>query len=427
MDTLERSGVSADPRRRAALLQHVKSQNSANETWDRALSYGKWLFFIFAPVGLVLFGAIWPSRKLLTGFGICLFLVGLMVMVTALMRNIFGFQSVWHKFRGEKLFLGDNYLEFSMSGAAPGLRGDSPYVWRMKYQDVRRMEYDRKFKTLRIVGRFDEENSKKADVEGLPKGMRPMKHPENRPDGAVYLEFFLIFPDSERLLEELEERCGVYIHPARRADDMADLRDLPGIKPEKPVIKPMAGGLTLFMAMFLVALGWQSKWLEQNPYRPYPPTEESMLGRTFDINEPAVLDGLRITLKSVSLPEEGSGERRILFDMENTCGEAVLFHTALDSQSNVSAAVMTRSGLETRRARGTEDSRRVLIEPGGIYEMELYVRLYPEDEQIPLVIFINSDLWPPERPFWREEYVGVTVDIGGKKAKSNEVVFKASE
>ncbi len=421
MDTLKGGAISADPRRRAALLQLAKAENPANERWDGALSYGKWMFLTLAPAGLMLFGAVWPSARLLTGFWAGLSFAGLLlVLLPALVRKIFGLQSAWHKFDGEELLLGEDYLEFSMYGVAPGFRRDVPYVWRMRYADVRRLEYDRKQKCLRIVGRFDEDASRKADAAGLPKGMRPMAHPEARPEGAVYLELFLIFPEADRLLEELEERCGVYMHPARRADDMADLRDLPGLNPEKQVIKPMIAGLVFFAAIFLIALSIQGGWLEQNPYRPYPPTEKSMLGKAFGVGESAVLDGLRITLKSAD--GDSGYDALLVFELENTCELPVHFHNVSDRQSNVRAEVMTQTGPERREARGDEDGL-VRIEPGGVYNMKLRVELGSDNNDAGLIISINSDRWPLEKPFWREEYTGGTVEIGGKMVKDNEVVF----
>lgn len=421
MDILEERRILADPRRRAALLRLIQAENPANEAWEKALGYGKWLFFVAAPVGLVLFGAVWPSRRLLTGFAVCLSLAGLaLVLLPALIRRLFGVCSVWHKFRDEELTLGADWMAFSMRGAAPGLRGEE-YVWRVGYADIKRLEYDRKLKTLRVVGRFDEAGSHKADVFGLPKGMLPTPRPERLPEGAVHMEFPLYFPRADELVEELERRSGVYVHPARRADDMADLRDLPGLRPEKDVVKPMLGGLAAFAAAFLVVLAWQGGWLEKNPYAPYPAMDAAMLGRTFGPGEAAVLDGVRITLSGAQA--DGEGRLRVGLKMENASGAAILLRTPADPQSNVRAAALTRSGQSALAVEGPEAAR-VLIEPGGLYELELLIACGEAEAMQAVLIRIDSDRWPPEKPFWREEYLGGTVETKAGRLKSNELVFR---
>ena len=368
-----------------ALLGSLEKKNWA---WRKLFHYGRWVFYFTSALTLILFGPLWPSRRILVLLGFLLTAGAVLLLLAAVMRRRLGSDSVWHKLCGEELTLGEDSLSFSARCSLPKMREGDPFVWKMLYRDIKRLEYDRARKLIRVVGTFDESYEKPA-LRDLPAPMRQ----DGKPSYNDALEIPLYFPEPEALLEELERRCGVFFHPARRADDMADLNYLPGLKSAR-VIRPTFAGVAAFCVLFSITFFLQGLWLDSHPYEPFPKTDEAMLNKTFSVGETAVLNGAEITLLSVNETFE------VFFTLTNKTDADIMF----DLSEGGNAAAYYEAGGELFSCAFTADEPLVRIVPGGVYVFSLCMSCDGNPEAFKF--FINSADWPADKPFWREKYKG---------------------
>ncbi len=416
----EQGPLEADTRRRSRILHLAAKQNPANERWKAFLELVRGAFAVLALLILVLFGFVWPSPDLLTlGFGAVAALTFLLGLLPAALREYMGCPSGWHRYDRERLCLGEEALTLIMNRRR-GLpwQGAEEFVWVMPYAGIKRLEYDRALKRVRVIGSIDPDASRIPAGQDLPKGMRAAEQVSKAQ--ARYVDIPMYFAGGDEMIAELEARSGTFVHPAKRADDMADLRDLPGLTPEPKFFRSLTMGLAAFCALFLLVFLWQGQYLKTHPYVPFAPTDKQTLRGVHSAGEDVMLDGCRVTVEAAR--REGD-LIAVSLSLENANDTDVMFHAPGDEKCNVAARCFDGGEELPCVLEGGQDVR-VQIAPGGEVKLTFAVRV-PEGSPDSLLLLINSDEWPAYPDFWRKPYKGNAVWLEGGDApvKGNEIAF----
>jgi hypothetical protein len=393
----------------ARILRLARDRNPANALPDKLCRIGFAVFLLLAPISLLVWGAVFKNVTLILVFwlGLSLFAV-LPVLLTVYIRQTFGFASKLHKFHSPALALTPDRIILEMKRQAIFRGKNSPSIRReFLYSRISRLEYDRASKTLIVSS------------AGSPSSA---------------MEIVLFYENSDVIVREIESRSGAFVHPAMRGDDYADLRDLPGVKRDRNLLRPMSVAVLAFcLASLMTALAIRAH-NQNNPYLPFPRTQEMFLVGRFGIGDTVTLDGCDITLM---------GAARAGSDARGTCYQILLqLHNGNDS------AIRMRGGEAYRDSPGNilfyaikEDGRSVLLQtappPPGFIGVNLpppprlqsrrnvnaTFFVWLEDDVKEVEIRINSDYWPPADILRDVTYTGGFVDIGGISFKSNEVRF----
>ncbi|MDR0248782.1 MAG: hypothetical protein LBI44_03875 [Oscillospiraceae bacterium] len=411
-----------DKARRAKILQAARMRHPGFALWRRLRVYGCSAAFASAAVSYLLFGRLLRAEPLvMAGFWLLL----LSVCFVALLYGAVYFRghfTCWDKASKEVLLLREDELIYSLDAAGRLPRKRESYHWTMPYEKVARADYDRAFKRLRVYGRFDEECSRKPPPgkTGLPQGMTRLPPSGKRKDGEVYLDIPLYYEGSPELLARVEELCGVYIRPAVRGDDAADLRDLPGLRAARPVLRPLAA-FTLAAAVALLTLAGQlRREAEENPWQPYPLTSEQTLVTTHKVGETALLDGCFVTLESAE-PGKDGGMLLSFFWENGKDNPPLLLHLDKNTPNFLVYAVMPDGSAELC-SYIVPSERLVKIMPGGQFPCEMLFSLPPE--AIMMRVEFNSDRWASDGKFWTGDYLGRETLINGKAYLHNRVLFQ---
>ncbi|MDR1736406.1 MAG: hypothetical protein LBR85_06020 [Oscillospiraceae bacterium] len=407
--------------RRSRILRLRAHSHPEYPIWRGVFLYGGWISVAVGLFAMPLFGIWWRIETAVWAAFAVSFVLGVIVLCALGFTALTGRFTCWTLVSREDLTLDETVLRYSLTpnSRRPWKREPiKPFIWVMPYQNVTRLDYDRSMKCLRVFGRFDEEASRKPDEKSLrlPRGMTAISKPESRPDKDFYLEVPLYYDDSTELLRLLERRAGVFIHPAIRGDDYADLRDLPGLKPNAPVMR----ALSLFLVVLCVialALAADLRGSRRNPWQPYPLTEEDVLTGSFDVGESFLLDGCRVTLESAEPGRDGGLEISLLFSNENDA--AILLHLGKQQGNVIASAKTTQGDMPCNYI--PPDNPRVQIAPGGVYHYDTLYSL-PSGAQS-FTIEINSDRWAENPRFWESDYLGREVVIDGEVYLHNRARF----
>ncbi len=397
----------ADFTRRSKLLQHCKREHAGGELRDSLCLYGFGTFITLSMVTILLFGVFWSSKTLvITGLTVSTALGGALLLTVYTFYSK-RFYSCWHRFTKEKLTLTETELIFQMTEKS--LRSkQEPFVWVIPYASIIRIEYDRSSKRFKVTGRYNESSSKKpvmTDALPLPRGMLRRENDAARIDSDFYLEIPAYFKKTDEILQFLEIKTAIFIHPAMRGDDYADLRDLPGLKKQPVIFRPLLLSLVMSISISLILVFNISRNERLNPYSPYPPTEEAYLTGVFDVGESIVLDGCRITLSESTL-SDNKLSLKITWNNENTDQRILL--RLFGKSSNISASakaadLSAATGFSVNPAEMLAPEKSdILLEKLGEYTCEL-VFILPENTEL-FRINISSDRWAPRTQFWMPEY-----------------------
>jgi hypothetical protein len=392
------------------ILRMARDRNEANILPDKLCRVGVTLFLLLASAGLLVWGLIFRNATLVLAFWAALSVfVALPVLLTVYIRQILGVASKLHKYHSPALTLAPDRIILEMKRHAL-FRGKHPPSIKREflYSRIARLEYDRSLKTLRAVS-----------AGGLP---------------SVSMEIVLYYDNSDAIVKEIEKRSGVFIHPAMRGDDYADLRDLPGLKRESSLLRPVSIAVLVFcLASLLTVLSIRS-YNQNNPYLPYPRTQEMYLIGRFGVGDTVTLDGCDITLQGVT---------RVGSDARGVCYQFLLtLHNRNDS------TIRLRAGETYKDSPGNiqfsavmEDGRVIPLQTAPPPPGHIGVNLPPPSRLAPhrnvsvtffvwvaddvdaVEMTVNSDYWPPADILRDVTYSGGFADIGGMTVKSNETRF----
>ncbi|MCL2030009.1 MAG: hypothetical protein FWG93_00540 [Oscillospiraceae bacterium] len=414
----------SDAVRRTRILRLLETSHEEHRFWRTALLYGAWTGVAAGVCGVPLFGLWWRSESLMwAAFAASAGLTLLVLAVTALLA-LTGRMTCRLLVAGERVDLGETEMTYRVtrkdlrfwSGSA-----GATYIWAVPYDAVTRMDYDRGAKTLRVHGRHREEGCRKPPPKAwprAPRGMVGFPDPERRQDKDFFVDIPLYYTDSVTLLQELEQRTGVFIFPAMRGDDYADLRDLPGLAPRRSIHRPLA----LYLAALCLGTLWvarDARQTAQTPWQPYPPTSEEALARTHRLGGSVILDGCRVTLERADPGRDGGINVTLLFENLNE-DMPVLLHLG-KREPNLTATALTPLG-ETECNYIPPDNPLVLLAPGGAYHHDVLYAL-PKDTSA-VILEINSDRWASSTHFWEPEYLGRPVVVNGMETLHNRVRFQ---
>ena len=416
------------PERRLKILMLQQQRHERFAFWSAFLSYSAWSALVSGLFGLLVCG-FWLRALPLFWVALSIsLLLGLAAAGASFYLSGPGALTPWLHFSGEVLEMEDEALVYRLSALPllPFKTARTQYVWVLPYANLLRMEYDRSAKLLRLFGRFDESRCVKPPepFSRLPRGMRFYAHPERRPAQDFYIDLPLYYGQSQELLQNLEEKAGCFIHPALRGDDYADLQELPGAR--KPF--PMTRVMSLFLALLLTAGSttalWLQRYLEDNPWQPYPPTALETLVKTHQPGDTVILDGCRVTMERAVPGKDGGVRVSMVWENQNKA-ESLLLHLGL--QNGNIAAYALRPGedgkmQETLCAYIPPREQQVLITPGGVRSVELLFQT-PEDTTA-LRVVLNSDRWASHNRFWEPEYLGRPITVNGEDYWHNQVVFE---
>lgn len=407
--------------RRSRILHLRETSHGEYSLWRTVMMYGGWISVAAGICGVPLFGLWWRREAWMLSVFCLSAALGLLVLAAGVFLAFTGRLSCWTLLDHERLTLGEEDLVYRVTRVKQHISRNVPeqeYVWTMPYADITRMDYERGTKCLRVFGRFREENCVRPPEKGLhlPKGMTLLAS-ERKTDKDIYLDIPLYYDESVELLKELEERTGVFIQPAMRGDDYADLRDLPGLKPRQPVLRAFALFLALLgLGTLLITAdlrrGGQQEW------QPYPPTAAEMLTGSFSVGDSILLDGCRITLEKAEPGSNGGLSMSLLFENLNE-SMSVLLHLG-KQQSNIAARAQTLLG-EAACNYIPPDNPLVQLAPGGAYHYDVIYQIPANTQSVTLEI--NSDRWASNTHFWEPEYLGRTILIGGVEYLHNRVHF----
>ncbi|MDR0294306.1 MAG: hypothetical protein LBH95_09185 [Oscillospiraceae bacterium] len=398
--------------RYARVLRLARERNPANVLPDKLCRVGMGLFMTLAAADLAVWGALFANATLLlASWAVISLLIILPVLLTAYIRQALGLASKLHKFHSPALILAPDRVILEMKRHMLFRGKHSPTVRReFLYDRVDRLEYDRSSKTLRLSS---------AGAQ------------------APSLEVVMFYENSDAIIREIEERSGVFVHPAMRGDDYADLRDLPGLRRERSLLRPMSVGALVFcLASLLTVLAIRSH-NQNNPYLPYPRTQEAFLVGRFGVGDTVTLDGCDITLNGVT--RAGSDARGVCYQFLVTV------------RNGNASPIRMRSGEAYKDSPGnilftavTEGSKTVPLETSGPPPGYVGVNLpcpsrLPSGKNVGLTFFIwvpdgaervemtvNSDYWPPADILRDVTYTGGITEIGNRPVKNNEVCFSLS-
>ena len=413
-----------DAARRARILRMLETSHEEYRFWRTALLYGGWISVAAGVCGVPLFGLWWRAQTLMwAAFGLSAGL-GLLVLATAGLLSLSGRMTCWLLAADERADLCETELVFRVTRKSRRFwsrRAGVTYVWAVPYTAVTRMDYDRGAKTLRVQGRHREEGSRKPPPKAwprAPRGMIDLPGPERRQDKEFFVDIPLYCKDSVALLRELEQRTGVFIFPAMRGDDYADLRDLPGL-PKKPPVQRL---LALYLGVLCVGTLWVARdayRAAQTPWQPYPPTAEEALARTHTLYDSVVLDGCRITLERAWPGRDGGLNVSLLFENLNE-DMPVLLHLGKREPNLIATARTPQGGQECNYI--PPDNPLVRLEPNGAYHYDVLYAL-PKEATV-MTLEINSDRWAANTRFWEPEYLGRPVFVNGMETLHNRVRFQ---
>lgn len=423
----------ADPARYARILRLMREQNPKNHLPDTLCKTGATLFIILSAVSLAVWGAVFfNSTWLLRSWLINSLAIGLPALLLSYFRNTTGLSSWLHRYTVPSVSLGDESLTMELRlNIRWRASADKIYKYVIPYKQIRRIEYDRGVKLLRIYGTPDNNTSVFCRDSLLPEASRPRDGSTGAREKGFYIEVPLIFGKSGDFVRELESRCGVYA--ALRGDDYAELRDLPGLRPDHQLVRPMSVILllsTLCVMLAVLALrGYYSKY----PYTPYEKTDPAILAAEHGLKSLVTLDGLDITVESVTrVGRENESCYQVLLRLENHNENAVRLRVGKrfrDSETNLAFFTVNESGV-TGRLELTEPPPGYpgvylpppdKLEPGKNTDVTLYL-VVPDGTQN-IMMTVNSDYWPPEDMFRDVYYKGGYVMLDGEAVKDNEVKF----
>ena len=394
------------------ILRLARERNPKNTLPDKLCRAGLKLFLILAAADLLIWGAIFRNATLiLTSWAVISIFIALPALLTAYIRQSFGFASKLHKYHTPVLLLAPDRVILEMKRNAIFRGKHSPTVRReFLYSRVARIEYDRSAKSLRLSS------------SGTP---------------CVSMEIVMFYENSEIIIREIEKRSGVFIHPAMQGDDYADLRDLPGLKRERHLLRPMSIGVLVFcLASLLTALSIRS-YNHKNPYMPYPKTQEMFLTGRFAAGDTVTLDGCDFTLNGVT--RAGSDARGVcyqfLLTIHNTNASTIRLRAGeryKDSPGNLLFTAQTTDGRTIRLETSDPPPGYVGVNlpcpprltAGKMLSVTFFVWVPDNAERVELTI--NSDYWPPADFLRDVTYTGFDADVGGRTVKSNETRFSLS-
>ncbi|MDR0326070.1 MAG: hypothetical protein LBI19_08275 [Oscillospiraceae bacterium] len=395
--------------RYARILRLARENNPSNALPDKLCRVGWGLFILLAAADLLVWGLLFANSTLvLASWAILSVFVALPVLLTAYIRQAFGLASDLHKFHSPSLTLAPDRLILEMKRHMLFRGKHSPTVRReFLYSRISRLEYDRSAKTLRVSS----------------AGASPAS-----------LEIVMLYDNSDIIIGEIEKRSNSFIHPAMRGDDYADLRDLPGLKRERALLRPMSVAVLAFcLASLLTVLSIRSH-NQNNPYQPYPKTQEAFLVGRFGVGDTVTLDGCDITLNGVT--RAGSDARGVCYQflvtLNNKNDSPIRLRAGepyKDSPGNILFTAATAEGktipLETTGPPPGYVSVNLPCPPrlpaGKNISVTFFVWVPDSAESVEMAF--NSDYWPPTDILRDVTYTGSMVDAGGRPVKSNETRF----
>jgi hypothetical protein len=392
------------------ILRLARDNNPANAVPDRLCRGGAVLFAVLSAINLLVWGAAFRNvTLLLTVWSAISVVIALPALTAVYFRQALGMASKLHKFSNISLTLSPDRVIIEMRRNRL-FRGKHPPTVRKEflYSRISRLEYDRSAKTLRLISA--------AGTAGAS------------------LDVVMFYDDSEFIISEIEKRSGVFIHPAMRGDDYADLSGLPGLRHERPLLRPMCMAVLGFCLITLLTAVSIRAYNQKNPYMPYPPTDEAYLTGTFGIGDTVTLDGCDITLAGVS---RAGGDSRgscyqFIVNLHNRNSSAIrlrsgefykdspgnIIFTAQDGEGSVmpletSGPPLGHVGVNLPLPRSIAGGR------GGSVTFFVWV----PDGAKSVTMTANSDYWPPADILRDVTYSGFYTDIGGLPVKANETRF----
>ena len=395
--------------RYARILRLARDNNPANALPDKLCRVGLRLFLLLAAADLLVWGAVFANATLILAFwAILSVFLALPVLSTAYIRQMLGLASKLHKFHSPSLTLAPDRVILEMKRHMLFRGKHSPTVRReFLYSRIDRLEYDRSSKTLRVSS----------------AGAPPMS-----------LEIVMLYENSDLIISEIEKRSGVFIHPAMRGDDYADLRDLPGLKRERSLLRPMSVAVLIFcLASLLTALAIRS-YNHNNPYLPYPKTQEAFLVGRFGTGDTVTLDGCDITLNGVT--RAGSDARGVCYQFLVTLqnkNDSPIRLRAGEPYKDSPGNILFTAAIEDGKAIPLETSGPPLghagvnlpcparLPAGKNVSVTFFVWVPDDARQVEMTL--NSDYWPPFDILRDVTYTGNFADIGGRSVKNNETRF----
>ncbi|MCL2002738.1 MAG: hypothetical protein FWG72_01890 [Oscillospiraceae bacterium] len=393
----------------ARILRLARDRNEANALPDKLCRLAFMLFALFAAAGLLVWGLVFRNATLVLAFWFALSVfAALPVLLTVYIRQAFGVASRLHKFHSPALTLAPDRVILEMKRNALFRGKHSPSIRReFLYSRMSRLEYDRSTKTLRVSS------------AGSP---------------SATMDIVLFYDNPDAIVREIEKRGGVFIHPAMRGDDYADLRDLPGLKREFNLLRPMSAAVLAFCLASLMTVLAIRTHNQNNPYLPYPRTQEMFLIGRFGVGDTVTLDGCDVTLNDVT--RVGSDARGVcyqfLLTLHNGNDSAVRLRVEdayKDSPGNIQFSAVTAEGktvpLQTAPPPPGHVGVNLLPPPRLPPHKNISVTffLWVPDAAAAVELTLNSDYWPPADVLRDVTYSGHYVDIGGIVYKSNETRF----
>jgi hypothetical protein len=395
--------------RTSRILNLARSRNPSNSLPDKLCRFGFTLFSLLAVSGLLIWGLIFRNATLVLSFWSYLSVfIALPVLLTVYFRSVFGMASPLHRCRDPVLTLTADRVVLEMKRRALFRGRHSPSVKReFLYSRISRMEYDRASKTLRLIS------------SSVP---------------AATLDIVMFYDNSDAVIREIETRSGAVIHPAMRGDDYADLKDLSGLKRERDLLRPLSVSVLAFCLISILTVLAIRSYNHNNPYQPYPRTQEMYLTGTFGTGDTVTLDGCEITLHGAS--RAGSDARgvcyKLLFTFRNSNDSAIRFRAGEQyrgSPGNILFTAVMDDGRVIPLTKASPPPGYAGVElpspsrlPSGRNVSVTYFIWVPDDA-VSVRVSLNSDYWPPADVLRDVTYTGRHIDVNGVTVKNNETRF----
>jgi hypothetical protein len=375
---------------------------------------------VIALFGVGLFGLWWKWDLALSISSGVAILCGIAAIGISALLNYTGVFSPWPLYQREILILDTEAIVYKLSRHHLFHKNETvaPFRWTLPYENFSMLLYDRSTKTLHIRGKFDEAASFRPKDRYLPSGMREKPVRKNRPDMEYELEIPLYYKDCSSLFSQLEQRSGMFVHPAVRGDDEADLRDLPGLSKPKNVIIPLFLSLVLFGVLSTKLASEVRLDRMENPWQPYPFTQNAALSQMLKTDESVVLDGCKVTL-STQKGTEGGLVASFLWENLNPL-EPILLHFA-KAECNFRAYALVGETTEECLFRPVKEPRVKLL-PGGVYRLEVLFSVPVDAKEVQ--IELNSDRWATPGMFWQPEYLGRMIEVDSQMVMHNRVTYQ---
>jgi hypothetical protein len=386
------------------ILRLMRDRNPKNNIPDKLCGLGLTLLLLFGSASLLIWGFVFANATLLlTSWAVLSAVIALPVLTTLYIRQTFGMASPLHRFHSLSLTLTPDRVVLEMKRQMLFRGKHSPTVRKeFLYSRMARLEYDRGCKTLRIY------------AAGTP---------------AAPMEIVMLYDNSDVLIRELEQRSRIFVHPAMRGDDYADLKDLSGLRKERSLLRPTAVAALLLCLFSLIAALAIRSFNQKNPYMPYPGTREVYLANSFTAGDTITLDGCDFNLAGVT---------RAASDARGVCYKFILtLHNRNDSairigEHNIRFAALTEEGLTIPLDTAEPPPGYIGVNlpcparlSAGVNRSVTFFVWIP-DNAVRTDLIINSDHWPPADSFRDVTYTGGWVEIGGVMVKSNEARFSLS-